>query len=304
MTVRPKALRPGSTLGIAAPSSAVEPELLDLGVAELRAMGFGVVVPEGVLAKARFTAGSPDRRAAELHALLEDPRIDGILCARGGAGAASLLPLLDAGRFRRHPKALVGYSDVTALHLFLGRLGVVSFHGPMAARGIADAAYDRAAFLGSLSGDALAASDDLVPVRAGAAEGVLRGGNLAVLSAAAGTPWALPVDEGGTLLLIEEVNERPYRLDRMLVQLRLSGALARVKGIVFGEMEGCAVEAGLGYDLEDVILDALAGLDVPVAMGLRAGHSGSPCLTLPLGVRARITCGDSARFETLEAGVA
>lgn len=302
--LRPPALAPGARLGVAAPSGAVDPEELGRGVAVLQSLGFEAVVPDEVLAVAHFTAGTVERRVEVLHRLLDDPSIDGIVCARGGAGASALLPHLDADRFRRRPKAFVGYSDATALHLLAARAGLVTFHGPMVARGFADERYDAESFLGVMRGEVLPVAEELVPLRRGQGEGLLRGGNLAVLTSLAGTPWAFTPDGAGTVLLLEDVDERPYRIDRMLMQLRLSGALENVKAIVFGEMEGCEVAPGRNYGLADVIREALSGFAIPIAMGVRAGHSPSPCLTLPLGVRARLTCQETARFEVLEAGVA
>lgn len=269
-------------------------------------MGFRVRLSDGLLESTRFTAGSAERRAAELTALFGDPAIAGIFCARGGAGAGQLLARLDPQLLARHPKALVGYSDITFLHLLLARLGMVSFHGPLVARDMADGAYDRDSLLRALSGEGepyVSGEDELLPLREGAAEGVLRGGCLSILAAAAGTPWALRPDAEGTLLFFEDVDEPPYRIDRMLWQLRRSGALDGVRGLVFGDMKGCSPPLRADWALEDVLLHALADLDVPVALGLSSGHSAAPNLTLPLGVRARLECGETARFSVLEPAV-
>ena len=288
-----------------APAGAVDPDRLDRGVAELRALGFDVRVPEGILDRTLFTAGSVARRLAELHGLFADDAVAGIVCARGGAGAARLLPGLDLDLLRSHPKVFVGYSDATALHLGMGRLGLVTFHGPMVSVDFAARGHDTESFLQVLTGTGLYASqaDDLLPLRAGVAEGVLRGGCLSLLAWAAGTPWALRTDGEDTILFVEDEDEAPYRIDRLLLQLRESGALAGVRGIVFGDMKGCAPPMAADFSLEDVILEALDGLDVPVALGLSSGHTSSPNVTLPLGVRARLACGESARFEVLEPAV-
>jgi muramoyltetrapeptide carboxypeptidase len=264
-------------------------------------------VPDGLFARTGFTAGSAERRAAELTRLFEDPEVRAIVCARGGAGALGVLDHLDPQTAALNPKPFVGYSDATALHLWLARAPLVSVHGPMAGRGLHGSAYDRASLLAALCGEgALYATvpDDLETLREGEAEGILRGGCLSILAAAAGTPWALVPDPEGTLLFLEDVRERPFRLDRMLTQLRLSGAFAGVRGVVFGEMKGCAPEASASFTLQDVLRDALRGLDVPVALGLSSGHANGPIVSLPLGVRARLSCAASAaRFEVLEAAV-
>jgi muramoyltetrapeptide carboxypeptidase len=277
-------------------------------VAELEALGFAVRASQTLLENERFTAGSAKLRAAELTALFEDREVAGIFCARGGAGAAHLLGRLDPQVIARNPKALVGYSDITFLHLLLAREGLVSFHGPMVARDMADGAYDRDSLLRAISGEGepyASGEDDLLPLRRGAGEGVLRGGCLSILAGSAGTPWALRPDPGGTLLFVEDADEAPYRIDRMLWQLRRSGALDWVRGVVFGDMKGCSPPLRADWALEDVLLDALAGLDVPIALGLSSGHSAGPNVTLPLGVRARLECGETAaRFAVLEPAVA
>jgi muramoyltetrapeptide carboxypeptidase len=305
---RPRALRPGDLIGLAAPAGAVEAGDLGRGVAELESLGFRVRVSGGLLERTRFTAGPVSRRLEELRALFASPEVSGIVCARGGAGSAALLEGLDPDFLRSHHKALVGYSDVTFLHLALGRLGLVSFHGPMVARELARGAYDRASLLHALTGGGApyaSEPDDLVPLREGEAEGRLLGGCLSILAAAAGTPWAFRPDPAGTLLFLEDVDERPYRIDRMLFQLRASGAFEGVRGVVLGDLAGCSPRLDEGYGLEEVLGEALDGLGVPVALGLSSGHSRSPCVTLPLGARARLECGrDEARLEVLEPAVA
>ncbi len=303
----PRPVRPGDLLGVCAPAGPVEPDRLRAGVAELEAIGFRVRVPEGVFARTGFTAGVAERRLAELHGLFADDEVVGILCARGGAGCGALLPRLDAGLIAAHPKLFVGYSDITFIHLFLARLGQVSFHGPMVARELGEGSYHKESLLHALSGGGppfSAGAGDLVALRPGVAEGRLRGGCLSILAASIGTPWAPLVDEEGTLLLLEDVDEPAYRVERWLLQLRHAGALDGVKGIVFGEMKGCGPDAQAGYTLEQVILGALEGLDVPIALGLSSGHTRGPTVTVPLGVRARLEAGESARFRVLEPGVA
>jgi muramoyltetrapeptide carboxypeptidase len=306
---KPSALRPGDVVGIAAPAGPVNEDRLARGVAELSALGFGVKVGEGVLARRGFTAGSAEARLAQLHALFADPRVRAIVCARGGAGTAHLLPGLDRGLVCADPKLVVGYSDVTGLHLVLGQLGITSLHGPMVAWELADGApaYDAASLWHGLTGEGspwTSGPGDVVSLRPGSAEGVVRGGCLSLLAASVGTPWALQTSAEPTILFVEDVDERPYRVDRMLRQLRLAGALAGVRGIVFGEMKGCAAGAEDEYTLEQIVLEALEGLDAPVAIGLSSGHATRPNVTLPFGVRARLDCDDEeARLVVEEAAV-
>jgi muramoyltetrapeptide carboxypeptidase len=280
-----------------------------LGVAELERLGFAVRVADGVLERKGFTAGTVENRLRQLHDLFADPAVAAVACARGGAGIIQLLPHLDRDVLRRNPKPLLGYSDVTLLHLEMERLGVTSLHGPMVARELADGAdaYDGASLWHALTGEGepyASGPDDLLPLAEGTAEGVLRGGCLSLLAAAAGTPWAMRPGDEPAILFVEDVDEKPYRVDRMLRQLRASGALEGVKGVVFGDMKGCAPGFHEDYRLEDVLLEALSGLGVPVALGLSSGHTTHPNVTLPLGVRARLECvNDEARFEVLEAPV-
>jgi len=308
--MKPPALRAGDLVAVAAPAGPVAPDRLAAGVDELRSLGFAVRVAEGVLDRAGFTAGPASRRLDQLHGLFADDEVRAIACARGGAGTMHLLPQLDLGLVRSHPKLLLGYSDVTALHLALHRAGLTSLHGPMVARELAagEPAYDRSSLWHGLTGEGepwASGPDDLVPVRSGSAEGILRGGCLSLLAASVGTPWALDTHAEPTILFVEDVDEPPYRIDRMLRQLAVSGALAGVVGLVLGSMRGCGPAPRDEYSLEDVVVSALAPLAVPVALDLSSGHTTSPNVTLPLGVRASLVCdGGGARFALLEPAVA
>lgn len=304
---RPRALRPGDRVGVCAPGGAVDLERLDRGVETLRSLGLEVVVGDAVRSRARFTAGTIEERVRDLQGLWADDSVTGIVCARGGAGAGWILPRLDAEAMIARPKVFMGYSDVTYLHSFLNAHGLVTFHGPMVAKDLAEGRYDEASLRAALFGEGkpyATAPDDILALRPGTAEGRLQGGCISILASAAGTPWAIRPDPEGTILFLEDVDERPYRLDRMLLQLRASGAFAGVRGIVLGDMPGCYPPHGADYTLEDVILDTLGGVDVPIAIGLSSGHTRNPNVTLPFGARARLTCADEARFEILEASVA
>jgi len=309
VTRKPRALVPGDVVGVAAPAGPVDEERLRRGVAELEGLGFAVRLGEGILERRGFTAGSVGNRVDQLHELFADPQVAAVACARGGAGILHLLPHLDRELLRDNPKLLLGYSDVTLLHLEMERLGLVSLHGPMIARELAegDGAYDPASLRHALTGEGApyaSQPDELVALAGGAAEGVLRGGCLSLLAGAAGTPWARRGNDEATLLFLEDVDERPYRVDRMLRQLRASGALQGVTGIVFGDMKGCSPAFEDDYGLEDVLLEALDGLEGPVALGLSSGHTAHPSVTLPFGVRARLECrSGEARFSVLEAPV-
>ncbi|MBI3932031.1 MAG: LD-carboxypeptidase [Acidobacteria bacterium] len=302
---RPGAVRPGDLVGVCAPSGPVDPERLRQGVAELEALGFRVRVAGGALERRGFTAGTAEGRADDLRGLFEEPEVKAVFCTRGGAGAIQILERLDGAALAASRKAFVGYSDVTFLHLLLNRHGLVTFHGPLVAPNLSVRTYDRPSLAHALSGEGAPYAtepEDLLPLRPGVAEGTLRGGCLAILAAAAGTPWGLRCDED-TILFLEDLDEAPYRLDRMLRQLRASGALENVRGVVFGDMKGCAAPLDADFSLEDVVLEALDGIAGPVALGLSSGHTAGPNVTLPLGVRARLECGADARFAVLEPAV-
>jgi muramoyltetrapeptide carboxypeptidase len=306
---KPRALKRGDLVGVAAPAGPVEGERLRRGVAELERLGFTVRVADGVLERRGFTAGSVENRLRQLHELFADPAVAAVACARGGAGAIQLLPGLDRELLEESPKLVLGYSDITLLHLEMERLGIPSLHGPMVARELAEGetAYDRTTLWHGLTGEGepyASGPDDLVVLAPGKGEGVVRGGCLSLLAAAAGTAWALRSVDEPTLLFVEDVDEKPYRLDRMLRQLRASGALQGVTGVVFGDMKGCAPGYHEDYRLEEVLMEALEGFEVPVALGLSSGHTAHPNVTLPFGVRARLEClGEEASFAVLEAPV-
>jgi muramoyltetrapeptide carboxypeptidase len=304
--LKPRALRPGDRIGVVAPAGPVDAERLARGVAELRRLGFEPSVPAGIEQRHAFTAGSAQRRLGELYGAFDDDALAGVFCARGGAGVVQLLPELEPARLLERPKVLLGYSDLTFLHAVLNSRGLVTFHGPMVAREIGDAGYHRESLMLAVSGQGMYRSEDdeLLPLRAGSAEGRLLGGCLSILAGACGTPWALRADDEDVILLLEDVDEAPYKIDRMLRQLRAAGLFERVRGIVLGDLPGCSPSLEASYTLEEVVLEALAGLDVPIALGLSTGHTKNPNVTLPLGVRARLECsGERADFRILEPAV-
>lgn len=302
---KPAALRPGDVVGVCAPAGAVDPDALSRGVDALRRLGLGVRVAPHATARHLFTAGSADERRGDLEDLWADPEVRAVVAARGGAGAGWLLEGLDLDGMAARPKALLGYSDLTFLHAALNARGLVTFHGPMVATDFAPGRVEEASLRAALFGGAPYATeeDDILTLRAGEGEGRLLGGCLSILAAAAGTPWAFRPDPEGTILFLEDVDERPYRLDRLIFQLRASGAFEGVRGIVLGAMKGCRPGPGSPFTLDEVLLSAFEGLQVPVAVGLSSGHTVGPNVTLPLGVRASLLCGESARLTIEERAV-
>ena len=292
--LKPRALAPGALVGVVAPASPVRQEFLEQGLAEISRLGFRTKLGRSILARGRYTAGSAAERLADLMELWEDPQVSAVFCARGGYGALELLDRLEPERFRAAPKVFLGSSDATALLLFLtGQADLVSFHGPMVAQQIArgEAAYDRESLLQLLGDPGKArhlSASPAKPLHGGTAEGVLLGGCLSLVASLVGTRF-LPSFRGA-LLFLEDTGVKPYQIDRMLTQLRLAHCFEGVMGIIFGEMPGCEQHPEQGYRLEEVLRDLTADLEVPVLFGFPSGHSVSPAVTLPLGVRARLTC--------------
>jgi muramoyltetrapeptide carboxypeptidase len=299
--VKPRAIAPGATIGIAAPCGPVDPETLAAGEAVWRDAGFRVTRRDDLLAREGYLAGDDARRQAELEALIADPEVDAIVCARGGYGCDRILPALDPARLRAARKPLVGYSDATALLLWQRRrAGLVGFHGPMLERGGDVDRETSAALVAELTGEAtrplVLSGTGALP---GRGEGRTIGGNLAMLAASLATPWE--VDTRGTILLIEEVGECPYRIDRMLQQLRAAGKLTGLGGIGVGDVSTCVDERHPEPQALAVI-EALARAEgLPLVTGLPFGHV-KRNRAWPLGVRATID-GDRGEVTILERGV-
>lgn len=291
-TRRPPAVRAGDRVAIVAPSSPFLRDEFDAGVAEIRRLGFDPVYDERVFRRTRYLAGDCAERAASFLGAWRDPSIAAVITARGGFGSAQILPAV-AGELRRlPPKWLIGYSDATSLLAFAStRADLVCAHGPSVAGRLSGGAarYDRASLMAVLTGtpalgEMTAPSlETLVPGEAG---GWLHGGNLTQLAASLGTPYAFDPPDG-TLLLLEDVNERPYRLERMLTQLEQAGIFGRARGVVFGDMPGCD-EPGGTLKARDVVATVMADFRGPVLFGFPTGHTPGPALTVPLGVSARL----------------
>ena len=287
MIIPPPVAR-GATLGVVAPAGPVMPDALERGIALLRTWGFEVRLGEHVLARRRYCAGTPEDRARDLETMMRAPDVAAVICARGGYGTARVLPLLEPELFRDHPKLVCGYSDVSPLLGYVvARCGVVALHGPMVASDLAKGVTDRtAARLCALL--AAPASRWSEPVSEALTRGVatapLVGGCLSSLVALLGTPYAIAT--AGAVLFLEDIAERPYRLDRMLTQLRLAGKLEHVAGVILGSFAHCdGTEEG---DIAaEVFREFFAGAPYPVVTGFPAGHL-SENLPLTLGLPVRV----------------
>ena len=306
--IKPPRLRPGDKIAVVAPASAFSRDEFDKGVAELRALEFEPVFDESIFAHHRgYLAGDVETRAQALLRAWRDPSVKGLIAVRGGYGSVHLLPYLDRADLRRAPKALIGYSDVTTLLVYLTtRCGIVSFHGPMLDRRLSRGldGYDRQSFMGAVTvAEPLGelAPPQVETLRRGEVSGLLVGGTLAQIAASLGTPYAFQPPEGYVLFL-EDVAERPYRLDRMVTQLQLAGVLAGASAIVLGEFPDCDEPRGEPSG-RSVLADLLKDFSGPIIYGFPSGHTKHALVTLPFGVRARVVAGTHARIIIEEAAV-
>ncbi len=307
----PTPLSKGDCVALVSPSSAINEEFdLQLAQEVMQALGFTVKTGKHYATRRGHLAGTDAGRAGDLNAMFSDPEVKAVICARGGSGAARLLPLLDYEAIRRNPKVLLGYSDITALHSAIqARTGLVTFHGPNGSgswnRFNVDQ-FERVFFNRELMqyrnvadpGDELVQRRNrTVTITAGKARGELVGGNLTVLVALAGTPY-LP-DFTGKILFLEDVSEAPYRIDRMLTTLKLMGVLDGIAGLIFGECTDC--EPGDGYGsltLAQILDDHLQPLKIPVYRGAMIGHIRQQFI-VPVGGKIEMDA-DAGTFRMLE----
>lgn len=305
--LKPRALKSGDRLAVVAPASAFDRTEFERGIEEIGRLGFEPVYDDSVFERSRYLAGPPEVRAAAIRRAWQDPSVAGLIAVRGGYGSAQILPLLDPDEARRSRKAFIGYSDLTSMLNYLTTCcGVVAFHGPMLVGRLArgEAGYDRDSLLRSLCRNeplgALSAPN-VQTLRSGEAAGVLLGGTTTTLLSSLGTPFAFSPPPG-YVLFFEEVGERPYRLDRMVTQLRQSGLLARASAVVIGELRNCDEPSG-DPSAMSVMADLFAAFDGPVVAGFPSGHTTGPAMTLPMGVTCRVIADDRPRLVIEEASV-
>ena len=289
--LRPPVLRPGDTVMLVSPAGPTRPERVARGIELLTGWGLRPVPAPHAYARQGYLAGGDELRAADLNAAFADPEVRGVICTRGGYGAQRVVDLIDMAAVRRDPKVVAGFSDITALQFALWRgARLASVHGPGAAwldeRTPLGSAQSLHAALMTTEPVTVAAvpAEETYPVRVpGRATGRLLGGNLCLITASIGTP-DMP-DLTGAVLLVEEVQEPPYKIDRMLTQLRRCGALADLAGVAVGQFTECA--DGWDTTAVDVLTDRLGDLGVPVLGGLPIGH-GVGQLTVPVGTEATL----------------
>ena len=288
-TIKPAALHQGDKIGLIAPASSFSRDGFLAGCERLRQMGYEPVYSQNIFDRDIYFAGTVERRAHEFQEFWRRDDIAALVCVRGGYGSNYLLEKVDYRVIAARPKILLGCSDVTSLLTAIhDRTGLVGFHGPMVAKDIADGTFDLSSWKNALQG----AANWSVPtagvevLRSGKGSGRLYGGCLSMLVASLGTQFEIQTD--GCILFIEDIAEKPYRIDRMLMQMRLAGKLEKVRGFVFGEMLDCAPPKGETYNLQQVIMRVLAPYNVPIIYGLKSGHVSSGNITLPIGVEAEL----------------
>ncbi|MGE4432315.1 MAG: LD-carboxypeptidase [Sphingobium sp.] len=318
---RPPRLRPGDMVGLIEPAGFSD-DMFEVEAVKSTIASMGLVPKVGrhVANRYGYLAGTDENRAADINAMFEDKDVRAVFAMRGGWGCARLLPYLDWDVIRANPKLLIGFSDITALHLaFAAHAGFPSIHGPNAANSWQATSWEslwRLAFAGDtptflpapLPASAPAALDgmehgrSITTIRPGTARGRLLGGNLSVLTALVGTPW-LP-DFEGAILFLEDVNEAEYRIDRMLSQLALAGILKKLAGVVFGQCRACTIGIPdyTGFTVPQLLDQYLRPLGVPAFAGANIGHIGNQ-LSMPVGVQAEMDA-DAGSIRILEPVVA
>ena len=313
--IKPRALKPGATIGLITPATpTTDPDRLAAAHRALKFFGFDVKVGKNVGRRAGYFGSTPEERLDDLHAMFRDREVNAVFALRGGYGAQHLLDRIDYDLLRKNPKIFLGYSDITALHLAINKhAGLVTFHGPNMLSEFTEYSqqhFRRAMFdakpLGVLANppesNQIRPKHPLRTIRSGTATAPIIGGNLTLISTLMGTPYE--IDCRGKILLLEDIGEEPYRIDRMLTQLRLAGKFQDAVGIVVGECVDCGPSdfkpsLGSNFSLGEVLDAMLKPLSIPVFYGLTFGHTDDQ-LTLPLGVLATMDA-DKGTLEIKEA---
>ena len=294
--IKPQGLHPGDTIGIAAPASPFDQQAFEGGVAVLESMGYRVKIPENLFLRHGYLAGSDSERASQLMKLFEDESVSAVFCVRGGFGSMKLLPLLDFETIRARPKVLIGFSDITALLVAIySRCSMVTFHGPLITTLRKDSEKTRTALIDAIASRRLLAlrPRKAVGLNPGKASGPMLGGNLTNLCHLMGTPYEPRFESH--LLFLEDRGEAPYRIDRMLSQLRLGRHLDGVAGVILGSFQDC----GSIEDVYSIVKEAFSRTGVPILAGFELGH-GTDNLTVPIGIKAILDTEDgSLRFQEL-----
>ena len=283
-SVRPPRLKPGDTIGIVAPAGPFDPEKFMKGKSVLESMGFQTFFDDGIFQKHGFLAGTDIQRADQVNRLFADPTVQAIVCARGGYGSMRILSLLDFDTIQTHPKIFLGFSDISALlSVLYDRCSLVTFHGPVVTTLAKASEKTIMAMKTVLTSDAPL---ELTPengkvIKPGVCSGALIGGNLTTLCHLVGTSFV--PNFKGKILLIEDVGEVPYRIDRMLTQMKLAGCFNEIAGLILGGFKEC------GYldEVLEIFSNIFEDADIPILTGFEVGH-GEHNLTIPMGLGATL----------------
>lgn len=293
--IAPPLLAPGARVALISPSGPLR-DVTELARAEghARVFGWETLVGPHAMGRVGYFAGTDEQRAADLVSAIADPTIDGIWCLRGGYGAARLLPMLNLEAISAQPKTLIGYSDITALHAAWWHAGVTSFHGPTGRSELTMMTRDSLRKAVVAGTDSAGSAPRSAVIRGGSATGRLVAGNLALLASLAGTPWAM--EFRNAIVVLEDIGEATYRIDRMLTQLRQSGAFDGCVGLAFGQFSNCPTHTDDGErSLESVVQELADDLQVPTLLGIPCGHIDDQW-TLPLGARATLDASAGTLF--------
>jgi len=299
--IKPKRLKKGDTVGLIVPGGYISEDGLKESIENLEKLELKAYYTDNILARSGYLGGSDKQRSDDVNHMFKNDKVDGIMCARGGYGCDRILPMLDYGVIKANPKVLVGYSDITALHnAIFAKTGLVTFHGPVGTSTFNEFTINNFVnvIMEPKNKYVLKHSDDykkggdyeVYAIREGKAKGRLVGGNLSLVVTLPCTPY--DVDFKGKILYLEEVDEKPYRVDRMLTELLLAGKLQEVAGIALGVFRKCDQKVGSQkgertFSLKEVLFDRLYDLGVPVIYGLSFGHIENK-YTLPFGINAEL----------------
>jgi len=286
-SIRPPRLKPGDTIGIVAPAGPFDPKKFRKGKAVLESMGFQTFFDEGIFQKHGFLAGTDSQRSDQINRLFADPSVQAIVCARGGYGSMRILPFLDFETIQTHPKIFLGFSDVSALlSVLYDQCGLITFHGPLVTTLAKATEKTIIAMKRALASDApleLSPEDGQV-IKPGVCSGRVTGGNLTTLCHLVGTPYA--PNFRGKILFFEDVGEMPYRIDRMLTQMKMAGCFKEIAGLILGTFKEC----GQLNEIVGIFNNIFEDANIPILTGFDMGH-GEHNLIIPMGLGATLDTG-------------
>ncbi|MGF7057569.1 S66 peptidase family protein [Brassicibacter mesophilus] len=301
--IKPKPLKNGDTIGLIGPSSPTPFERIEPSIERIKELGFNVVVGESCYGVHGYLSGKDEVRAKDVNEMFRNKNIDGVWCIRGGYGTPRILDMLDYDLIRQNPKVFIGYSDITALHISINQeCELVTFHGPMVStelyRGIDD--FTRDYLIKNIMGHKSLGlitnpkNIDIKTLVSGKCEGKIVGGNLSLVASTIGTPFE--IDTKGKILFLEDVDEEPYRIDRMLTQLKLAGKLDDAEGFILGDWNNCvSEEPNKSLTLFEIFNELIVPIGKPTIYNFMAGHC-DPMITLPFGVNSKLDADNKKLF--------